>query len=305
MIEELAVGAQFGLPYVHIVVNNAYLGLIRQSQRGFNMDYSVQLAFENINAPELGVYGVDHVKVAEGLGCKAIRVTDPEAIGDALERARDLAQELMSRSSSRSSSSASPTSRWAPRSTPSRSSRISRKTGATRRPRSRCSTELQAKETRPCRGSPPTSPCCSTRSLPRSLRGRRQSRLPRRRVSSSPTPIRRRLWPSGLQRHGLTQVLHNLPAGDWATGERGIACLPDRVGEFRDGVGQAHRLRQGARLRAAQLPGRHARPKERRPDKARGRPDREPALRRARARKGRGASSWSSRSTPSTFPAFF
>ena len=37
----------------------------------------------------------------------------------------------------------------------------------------------------------------------------------------------------------LTQVLHNLPAGDWAGGERGIACLPARVGEFQDGVGKA------------------------------------------------------------------
>ena len=42
-----------------------------------------------------------------------------------------------------------------------------------------------------------------------------------------------------LQQHGLTQVLHNLPAGDWGAGERGIACLPDRVGEFQDGVGTA------------------------------------------------------------------
>src|SRR5689334_511845 len=42
-----------------------------------------------------------------------------------------------------------------------------------------------------------------------------------------------------LRQHGLTQVLHNLPAGDWGGGERGIACLPDRVGEFRDGVGRA------------------------------------------------------------------
>jgi len=42
-----------------------------------------------------------------------------------------------------------------------------------------------------------------------------------------------------LQQHGLTQVLHNLPAGDWGAGERGIACLPDRVGEFQEGVGQA------------------------------------------------------------------
>jgi len=37
----------------------------------------------------------------------------------------------------------------------------------------------------------------------------------------------------------LTQVLHNLPAGDWAGGERGIACMPARVGEFQDGVGKA------------------------------------------------------------------
>ena len=39
-----------------------------------------------------------------------------------------------------------------------------------------------------------------------------------------------------LQQHGLTQVLHNLPAGDWGAGERGIAIFPDRVDEFRDGV---------------------------------------------------------------------
>jgi len=42
-----------------------------------------------------------------------------------------------------------------------------------------------------------------------------------------------------LKQNGLTQVLHNLPAGDWAKGERGIACHPDRVGEFKDGVGKA------------------------------------------------------------------
>lgn len=42
-----------------------------------------------------------------------------------------------------------------------------------------------------------------------------------------------------LDEHGLTQVLHNLPAGDWAAGERGIACHPDRVEEFRAGVEQA------------------------------------------------------------------
>jgi len=39
-----------------------------------------------------------------------------------------------------------------------------------------------------------------------------------------------------LDDNGLTQVLHNLPAGDWAAGERGVAVLPERKQEFRDGV---------------------------------------------------------------------
>jgi len=42
-----------------------------------------------------------------------------------------------------------------------------------------------------------------------------------------------------LKTLGLRMALHNLPAGDWGRGERGIACLPDRVGEFQDGVGKA------------------------------------------------------------------
>src|SRR4051812_10943583 len=94
MLEELAVGAQFRLPYVHVVVNNSYLGLIRQSQRGFEMDYCVQLSFENVNTPELGAYGVDHVKVAEGLGCKAIRVDRPDDLASAFEQARKLMAEF-------------------------------------------------------------------------------------------------------------------------------------------------------------------------------------------------------------------
>lgn len=92
MIEELAVGAQFKLPYIHILVNNSYLGLIRQAQRGFSMDYCVQLGFENINAdsqdPAAQGYGVDHVKVVEGLGCKAIRVMRQEEMAPAIAQAR-------------------------------------------------------------------------------------------------------------------------------------------------------------------------------------------------------------------------
>ncbi|NMN99746.1 glyoxylate carboligase [Gordonia sp. TBRC 11910] len=93
MIEELAVGAQFNLPYIHVVVNNSYLGLIRQSQRGFEMDYHVSLAFDNINSPETHGYGVDHVKVAEGLGCRAVRVDDPAQLGAAFAQAKELMAE--------------------------------------------------------------------------------------------------------------------------------------------------------------------------------------------------------------------
>jgi tartronate-semialdehyde synthase len=90
MLEELAVGAQFNLPYLHVVVNNAYLGLIRQAQRGFDMDYGVQLSFDNVNSPEVGGYGVDHVKVAEGLGAKALRVHRPDQLAPAFEEAQKL-----------------------------------------------------------------------------------------------------------------------------------------------------------------------------------------------------------------------
>ncbi|MFJ9413293.1 MULTISPECIES: glyoxylate carboligase [unclassified Streptomyces] len=93
MIEELAVGAQHRIPYVHVLVNNSYLGLIRQAQAGLDINFEVNLEFENINSPELGVYGVDHIKVAEGLGCKAIRVTDPNELGAAFEEAKKLAAE--------------------------------------------------------------------------------------------------------------------------------------------------------------------------------------------------------------------
>ena len=44
---------------------------------------------------------------------------------------------------------------------------------------------------------------------------------------------------SALDQYSLKLVLHNLPAGDWDAGERGIACLPDRVAEFRSGVTKA------------------------------------------------------------------
>lgn len=93
MIEELAVGAQHKLPFLQVVVNNSYLGLIRQAQRGFEMDFEVSLAFDNINSDEAGAYGVDHIAVAEGLGCKGIRVRSPNEFKDAFAKAKKLMAE--------------------------------------------------------------------------------------------------------------------------------------------------------------------------------------------------------------------
>ena len=61
------------------------------------MDYCVQLAFENQNVPEgegdLRSYGVDHQAVVQGLGCKSLRVTDPEKIEAALIDAQAMARQ--------------------------------------------------------------------------------------------------------------------------------------------------------------------------------------------------------------------
>ncbi|WP_077000962.1 hydroxypyruvate isomerase [Variovorax sp. KK3] len=54
-----------------------------------------------------------------------------------------------------------------------------------------------------------------------------------------PYPFDKKELTAALRANGLQQVLHNLPAGNWDGGERGIACHPDRVGEFREGVGVA------------------------------------------------------------------
>ena len=54
-----------------------------------------------------------------------------------------------------------------------------------------------------------------------------------------PYPYPKEQLAERLEKWGLQQVLHNLPAGDWGKGERGIACLPDRVDEFQEGVGRA------------------------------------------------------------------
>jgi len=94
MIEELAVAAQYKIPFVMILLNNAYLGLIRQASMPYEMDYEVSLSFHNVNAPEIGEYGVDHIKAAEAMGCRAIRVFDPEKIAAAIAWAKRESDQL-------------------------------------------------------------------------------------------------------------------------------------------------------------------------------------------------------------------
>jgi tartronate-semialdehyde synthase len=88
LIEELAVGAQYNVPFVVILLNNSYLGLIRQAERAYDMDFEVQLGFENVNSPEVAGYGVDHVKAAEAFGCLGARVFEPSDIAPTLRWAR-------------------------------------------------------------------------------------------------------------------------------------------------------------------------------------------------------------------------
>lgn len=80
MVEELAVAAKYGVPLIVVILNNAYLSLIRQNQKyAYGYEYAVEMA-EN---QEL----VDYVMVAQGFGCRAERVFRPEEVRPALERA--------------------------------------------------------------------------------------------------------------------------------------------------------------------------------------------------------------------------
>jgi tartronate-semialdehyde synthase len=92
LIEELAVAAQHKVPFVMVLLNNAYLGLIRQAQKGYDMDFEVQLGFDNPNCRDIGGYGVDHVKAVEAFGCIAKRVFDPKELNGALVWARNEAR---------------------------------------------------------------------------------------------------------------------------------------------------------------------------------------------------------------------
>jgi tartronate-semialdehyde synthase len=80
LMEEVAVAVQYGVPYVLVMLNNAYMGLIRQSELKYDMNYAVDLAYEG---PESD-FGIDNVMVMEAMGALGRRVRRPEEIQDAL-----------------------------------------------------------------------------------------------------------------------------------------------------------------------------------------------------------------------------
>jgi tartronate-semialdehyde synthase len=80
MPEELGVAAAYNLPVIVFIINNAYLGLIRQNQKGA-YGYEYQVAFpENKKL-------VDYVKIAEGFACKAERVFNFDQLDKAMDKA--------------------------------------------------------------------------------------------------------------------------------------------------------------------------------------------------------------------------
>ncbi|MDP9219217.1 MAG: glyoxylate carboligase, partial [Actinomycetota bacterium] len=77
LVKEVAVAAQYKVPFVIVMLNNEYLGLIRQAELPYHMNYAVDIHY--------GENGVDHVKLMEAFGCPARRVTAPGDIADALK----------------------------------------------------------------------------------------------------------------------------------------------------------------------------------------------------------------------------
>ena len=85
LMEEVAVASQYDVPLVLVMLNNAYLGLIRQAELKFDMNFGVQIDYDDS-------YGVDHVKVMEGMGGFGRRVSEPDDIASALAWATETAE---------------------------------------------------------------------------------------------------------------------------------------------------------------------------------------------------------------------
>jgi tartronate-semialdehyde synthase len=90
LMEEVAVAVQYRVPFVLVMLNNTYMGLIRQAEKyGYDdLNYAVDLSYE---AGE--TVGIDHVGVMEAMGALGRRVTEPGDIADTLRWAVDASEE--------------------------------------------------------------------------------------------------------------------------------------------------------------------------------------------------------------------
>ncbi|MGW4522276.1 glyoxylate carboligase [Amycolatopsis sp. NPDC004378] len=84
LVEELAVAAQYDVGFVLIMLNNEYLGLIRQAETGYDMNFEVDIHYD--------ANGTDNVKIMEAYGCSGTRVLEPGEIRTSLEWARKEAE---------------------------------------------------------------------------------------------------------------------------------------------------------------------------------------------------------------------
>jgi tartronate-semialdehyde synthase len=89
LMEEVAVAVQYRVPFVLVMLNNTYMGLIRQAEKyGYDENYAVDLSFDNGET-----VGIDHVGVMEAMGALGRRVTEPGDIADTLRWAVDASAE--------------------------------------------------------------------------------------------------------------------------------------------------------------------------------------------------------------------
>jgi tartronate-semialdehyde synthase len=81
LMEEVAVAVQYEVPFVLVMVNNGYMGLIRQAESAYEMNFEVKLSYDG---PD-GHPGIDHVGVMRAMGADGVKVTEPDEIAGALE----------------------------------------------------------------------------------------------------------------------------------------------------------------------------------------------------------------------------
>jgi tartronate-semialdehyde synthase len=81
LMEEVAVAVQYAVPFVIIMLNNGYMGLIRQAEVPYEMNFEVDLAFDG---PD-GHVGIDHVMLMRAMGADGLRVTEPDALRAAFD----------------------------------------------------------------------------------------------------------------------------------------------------------------------------------------------------------------------------